>query len=96
MASITIEALDEKLSEICVDLAKPGIQERWQAQGFELLQKQKDGSAKNVPGYSASSGINPDRADAHRKITLGGLVKKHQLESLSPALLLGGLLDQKQ
>ena len=57
------------------------------------LQQQKDGSAKNVSGYSASRGIDPDRVAAHRKITLGGLVKKHRLESLSPAVLLGALLD---
>jgi len=41
IASITMEALDEKLSVIHAGLAKSGVRERWQARGFELLQQQK-------------------------------------------------------
>lgn len=100
MESISLPDLEKKLQRIRHQLSKPATKEtiktqsKWKTLGSKHFNQQQKSLAKSESGYNASSIESPDKAEAHRKITLGGLVKKHQLESVSPALLLGALLDR--
>lgn len=85
--SIELHVLDQKLGEIKDNMADKSRQEKWKKLGSDRLEKEKT-VEKNHPVRAFES----DKADSHRKITLGGLIKKHHLDALSPALLLGALM----